>query len=241
MNVRIGAFILLGLISGCDRKSQVTPYTPSQGQADHPTLSAPLDLSGNGAGPTIVVSTGATLPEVLAAKDLRRYIYLRTGALLPLTTTGALPEGDVVLVATDGDSLVSGLGEALGYVNPPGGFLIKSVEQQGRTILVISGSDPAPTLYGAYRFAEHLGVGFGLEGDIIPDAPTTLELSGYDEVAAPLLETRGLLPFHDFPPGPDFWNSDDYLLVTSQMPKLGLNFIGLHTYPRWSSTEEAGL
>ena len=184
---------------------------------------------------------GATLPEVLAAKEVRRYLYLRTGELLPLTSVDTLPAGDVVVVGAQDATLIADLDAEIGYVNPPSGFLIKTLEQEERTVLVISGADADATLYGAYRFAERLGVGFGLEGDIIPDTYIPLELAGHDEVAVPLLETRGLLPFHDFPQGPDFWNTDDYLMVISQMPKLGLNFIGLHTYPRWSSTEEAGL
>lgn len=217
------------------------PYTPAPIDNEDPTLSERQTLPGDELAATIVTPSSATLPEVLAAKEVRRYVYLRTGELLPLTSTDELPEGDVVLVAAQSASLVADLDDVIGYVNPPSGFLIKSVEQEERTVLVITGADPDATLHGAYRFAEHLGVGFGLEGDIIPDARIALELSGHDEVAAPLLETRGLLPFHDFPEGPDFWNTDDYLLVVSQMPKLGLNFIGLHNYPRWGSTEEAGL
>lgn len=244
MAVHPRALIMLALFSGCNQRPEVTPYTPTPVDTEDPTLSdlsEHLDLAGDGAAATIVVPAGATLPEVLAAKEVRRYVYLRTGELLPLTATGVLPQGDVVLVAAEADPLVEDLDESIGYANAPGGFLIKSIEQEARTILVITGSDPDATLHGAYRFAEHLGVSFGLEGDIIPDEPIALELTDYDEVATPLLETRGLLPFHDFPAGPDFWNTDDYLLVVGQMPKLGFNFIGLHTYPRWSTTEEAGL
>lgn len=241
MAVHLGSLIVLALFSGCNQGPGVTPYTPTPVDTEDPTLSEHLDLPGDGAAATIVVPAGATLPEVLAAKEVRRYVYLRTGELLPLTSTGVLPQGDVVLVAAEADPLVEDLDESIGYDNVPGGFLFKSIEQQARTVLVITGSDPDATLHGAYRFAEHLGVSFGLEGDVIPDAPIVLELTGYDEVATPLLGTRGLLPFHDFPAGPDFWNTDDYLLVVGQLPKLGFNFIGLHTYPRWSTTEEAGL
>ena len=241
MTARFVSLVLLVWVAGCDQSPEVTPYTPTPVDIEDPTLSQDLDLPGDEEAATIVVPTGATLPEVQAAKEIRRYVYLRTGVLLWLRSADVLPDGDVVLVAADTDPLVADLDEALGYVNAPGGFLIKSVEQQARTVLVISGADPDATLYGAYRFAEHLGVGFGLEGDVIPDAPIALDLTVHDEAAVPLLETRGLLPFHDFPAGPDFWNTDDYLLVVGQMPKLGLNFIGLHTYPRWGSAEEAGL
>ena len=229
------------LFQGCSNSPELTPYTPESTASEDSTLSDSLTLPGDESLAVIVTPNGATLPEVLAAKEVRRYVYLRTGALLPLTTADTLPDGDVVLVAAQTTSLVADLENVIGYTNPQSGFLIKSVEQQGRAVLVITGADPDATLHGAYRFAEHLGVGFGLEGDIIPDGHIPLDISGHDEVAVPLLETRGLLPFHDFPEGPDFWNTDDYLLVVSQMPKLGLNFIGLHNYPRWSSTEEAGL
>jgi hypothetical protein len=56
--------------------------------------------------------------------------------------------------------------------------------------------------------------------------------------AAPLFAIRGIQPFHDFPEGPDWWNRDDYLAVISQLPKLGMNFIGLHTYPEGSPNAE---
>ena len=47
----------------------------------------------------------------------------------------------------------------------------------------------------------------------------------------PLFNLRGIQPFHDFPEGPDWWNLDDYKAVFSQLPKLRMNFFGLHTYP----------
>ena len=90
----------------------------------------------------------------------------------------------------------------------------------------------------AYRYAEKIGVGFDLAGDAIPDARAEPSLSGFDEVGRPLFETRGIQPFHDFFQGPDFWNTRDYKSVISQLPKLGMNFIGLKTYPRYSAYEE---
>ncbi|MBD3176710.1 MAG: hypothetical protein GF320_16135, partial [Armatimonadia bacterium] len=38
-------------------------------------------------------------------------------------------------------------------------------------------------------------------------------------------------PFHDFPEGPDWWDTPDYRAVIAQLPKLRMNFIGLHCYP----------
>ena len=46
--------------------------------------------------------------EKLAAREVRRYIYLRTGRLLPMMTEpkGALPKGNLILVARKDRALV---------------------------------------------------------------------------------------------------------------------------------------
>ena len=90
----------------------------------------------------------------------------------------------------------------------------------------------------AHDAAEKIGVGFDFAGDAIPDARFELSLSDFDEVGRPLFETRGILPFHDFFQGPDLWNTRDYKSVISQLPKRGMNFIGLKNYPGYSAYEE---
>ena len=98
--------------------------------------------------------------------------------------------------------------------------------------MLIIGGDPIGTLYGAYRFAEHLGVRFYLHGDVVPDEQIPPELPKVDEVGKPLFALRGIQPFHDFPEGPDWWTTDDYKAIIGQLPKLRMNFFGLHTYPQ---------
>ena len=99
-----------------------------------------------------------------------------------------------------------------------------------RTVYIIGGSETS-TLYAAYRFAEKLGVRFYLHGDVIPGEKTPFALPDLDEQASPLFELRGIQPFHDFPEGPDWWSPQDYLAILAQLPKLRMNFFGLHTYP----------
>ena len=57
-----------------------------------------------------------------------------------------------------------------------------------------------------------------------------------DETGKPLFDLRGIQPFHDFPEGPDWWNRDDYKAILGQLPKLGMNFFGLHTYPEGTAS-----
>ena len=184
---------------------------------------------------TIVYPTGGSDQELLAAKEVRRYIYVRTDQKLDLQGVTSLPgSGDLILVANDDNSMVGSLRSLINHTTNPDGFIIKTVSSGGRDILVITGNDSATTLKAAYRYAEHLGVGFGLAGDAIPDAKITLDITGLDEVGEPLFTPCGIQPYHDFPEGPDFWNTDDYMAVISQLPKLGMNFIGIHTYPKWN-------
>jgi hypothetical protein len=191
------------------------------------------------AQPVIQHTRNCTYSEKLAASEIRKYVYQRTDSLLTILESDILPEqGDVILLAKDDHPLVEGLRTSIQDTCSWSGFIIKTIQDEGRNVLVISGFDCQAVLYGAYRFAEHLGVRFDLAGDIIPDAKIELDISGYDEKSKPLLETRGILPFHDFFQGPDTWSTPDYLSVISQLPKLGMNFIGLHTYPTWSNTEE---
>ena len=72
---------------------------------------------------------------------------------------------------------------------------------------------------------------FYLHGDVAPDERMAAELPQVDLTGKPLFALRGMQPFHDFPEGPDWWNADEYKLYLGQLPKMAMNFFGLHTYP----------
>jgi hypothetical protein len=186
----------------------------------------------------IVCADGASPAEKLAAKEIRRYVYLRTGTLLPLASsqtpagslivvctkdrlseTGVLPQADVAKLAAEVRDLA------------PQQYRLKTLKDGDRAVLCVVGGDPIGTLYGAYHLAECLGVRFYLHGDVLPDKQVALETPTLDETGKPLFELRGIQPFHDFPEGPDWWNRDTYMAILGQLPKLRMNFIGLHCYP----------
>lgn len=168
------------------------------------------------AGPAIVPPPSAAFHEQLAAKELARYVYLRTGAF-PAFSAQLPSPGDAIRLSRD-KSLASE------------SFSIKTESRGGHRVWTIAGGSPVAVLYGAYRFIEHLGVRFYLHGDVIPDERLTT-LPTVNETASPLFDTRGIQPFHDFPEGPDWWNRDDYLAYVTQLAKMRMNFLGLHCYP----------
>jgi hypothetical protein len=192
----------------------------------------------------ILTMSDSSWAEQLAAREVRRYLYLRTGLLVPIVSDqNALPAKTSRLVVARKDrpglaGLVSpDVASALAAL-PPQGYWLKTTlpatadgKKPKSKLLLVVGGDDAGTLYAAYRLAEILGVRFYLHGDTIPDERMHWRLPELDEKAAPLFALRGIQPFHDFPEGPDWWNRDDYLAILGQLPKLKMNFFGLHTYP----------
>lgn len=163
---------------------------------------------------TIVCPLNATANAKLAAREVRRYVYLRTGELLPIASDRSDPTNQVIVLKAD---------HTLGAQE----FSLKS---DGRSLTISGGSDVA-LLYGAYAFAEKLGVRFQIDGDVVPDEKIPFAIPKLDETHTPLFKLRGLQPFHDFPEGPDWWTTDDWKSVVAQTTKMRMNFIGLHTYP----------
>ena len=185
----------------------------------------------------VVCDKDASFAEKLASKEVRRYVYLRTGKLLPIVDNlAAQAEGSLIVLGAKGRAAVQAVSTDAKLTQvveglAPEQYVLKTVKLGGRPVLLIAGGDPIGTLYGAYRFAEHLGVRFYMHGDVVPDQQTSLELPALDETRKPLFTHRGIQPFHDFPEGPDWWNRDGYKAILGQLPKMGMNFFGLHTYP----------
>lgn len=182
---------------------------------------------------TVAYPAGAQGPERLAAQELQRYLYLRTGALPPLQALGlqdALPPASILVSSA---AHLAGL-RAAKAAGVPAALTGDSYRLQSltpRQLLIVGGTEVA-VLYGAYKFLESTGIGFALHDDIIPDKQVpTVAVAGFHKTYTPAFALRGLQPFHDFAEGPDWWNEDDYEAIIAQLPKLGMNFIGFHTYP----------
>jgi hypothetical protein len=203
-----------------------------------------VSCSKAGLHPTLVTFTGATYPENAAASELRRYFYLRTGLLPEVQTAASLDEApsNSIVIAEKGSGLLVGLADpaAAARVAELGAqeYLLKTTRHHGKKLVLLVGGDGPGVLYAAYRLAEHLGVRFYLEGDVVPDEKLSAFHLDFDERDRPLFAVRGIQPFHDFPEGPDWWDLDNYKAVLSQLPKLRMNFFGLHTYPEKSPNAE---
>ena len=136
-----------------------------------------------------------------------------------------------------GAGCLGGAGAALGTLRGDGHGIARVRAAHAPAAVVLVGGSDEGVLYSAYAFAERaLGVRFYLSGDVVPDRTVpgrvpagSLEAllaraGGGDGVellsAAPMFETRGLQPFHDFPEGPDWWDADYYTFILDQVRAL---------------------
>jgi hypothetical protein len=177
----------------------------------------------------IISPADATPLERLAAREVRRYVYLRTGDLLPNRDTRG-PGTSILVGRSDRLIVLDVLPSSEAPLNDQEYSITSVARGDDRLVCVTGGSDVA-VLYAAYRFAELLGVRFYLHGDVVPDDRGRFTLPSVNERGAPRFALRGIQPFHDFAEGPDWWGVDTYKAIIGQLPKLGMNFIGLHTYP----------
>lgn len=161
-----------------------------------------------------------------SAKEIQKYIYVRTKLLIPIQP-GRTEHPFSEAIVLRGDNRLS-----------EEEYLIERI---GDNLYINGGSDKA-VLYGVYSYAEYLGVRFALHGDVIPDEPFGGSLLSCEKKKGkPLFALRGLLPFHDFPEGPDLWNEDMYKSCMTQMVKMKMNFFSLHTYPHVEPNVWVGL
>ena len=104
------------------------------------------------------LGANASAIEWFAANEIRRYVYLRTGKLLPVKRGPIV--SPCVRVSCKDVKFCGDLGNDLG----PQQFTLKTGTAGSQRTWWIVGGDEIGTLYGAYRFAEKLGVRFGLDG-----------------------------------------------------------------------------
>ena len=113
----------------------------------------------------------------------------------------------------------------------------------GRETVLRAGSDQA-LLHGVFDLLERQGMIFGIDGCLAPiDAPRGWTVPKEGEVwrPAPLLATRGLLPWPDFLNCISVYNQEDFRAYFAAMLRMRLNMFGMHVYTDTEQPTEAYL
>lgn len=173
----------------------------------------------------IVTEKGMDLLTGLAAKELRRYLYV-LGLELPLIVNKMPDSGNAIIAACKGSSLLESYGHVLDYTDLGEEGYILYGSGTGKDPVILTGNTEISVLYAAYHFLELLGIRFYLHGDTIPEEDCAVDIWNrkINIREIPIFKERGIHPFHDFPEGPDWWNKDDYYAILTQLPKMRANF-----------------
>lgn len=174
----------------------------------------------------IVVGESPGASDRHMAEELQRYVRLLSGAELPIVAPAAAPAGKrLIVVGGPASNPLSADAARRGLCRFEGlkaeGFIIKSVDLDGRPVLIVGGNDDAGTMYGIYDLVERLGVVFQLSGDVIPERKPDLAMPDADVRSEPFLAHRGLLAEHGF--GSWYMGIQDYDRLLDQMAKMKFN------------------
>lgn len=131
------------------------------------------------------------------AGEVQRYVRQLSGAELPIATADALPPHKTLILL--GGPAINPLAAAAERKQlakfaglKPDGFVIRTIELDGRQAVLAGGNDETATMYAAYELLERLGIVFQLTNDIIPQQKPELPLPTLDVRMEPALKHRGM-------------------------------------------------
>lgn len=183
-------------------------------------------VTAHSAPATIVTGSKPSPLEMLAARELQKYLHGMTGRRLPIATSA---DGDAFAVGTPASNpLVRRLGAKTSDLGDQG-YLLRTVRDGKRKVLIVTGNTPNAVMYGVYSLLEEYGCGFYLGGDAIP-SPKPFAMPDLNVSREPVFKVRGVLPWYNFFNSPTAWDYEDYVWFFDQLAKAKNNFIGFHAY-----------
>jgi hypothetical protein len=186
---------------------------------------------------TIVVQESAGNLYRHSATELQKYIGELTGVRPNIgepTGIRDLPKDQVLILVggPEANPLVK-RAVAAGQIDfrglKPEGFLLKTIEVEGRPALVIGGNDEAGTLYGAYDWLERQGIVFQISNDIIPNHRDSLLLNRLDVRSEPAFSQRGFGIASCYETR-SIWSYADIAKSIDQMARMKFNFLIWHLF-----------
>ncbi|MAT14501.1 MAG: hypothetical protein CMJ46_04440, partial [Planctomyces sp.] len=111
------------------------------------------------------------------------------------------------------------------------GHLVKSIDVDGNSGLLIAGGSPVATLWAVYEFGYQNGVRYLLQSDIYPETPKEFTLTGYDVKLEPDLQTRGFRLGGTYPDSFISWNAAQCKSLIAQLAKLKFTHIEVRVEP----------
>lgn len=180
----------------------------------------------------IVVGKGSDPFYRWVAGEVQRYVKDLTGAELQVVSSDAIPtDKPLLLIGGPKANPLTAAAEQTRGLNfstlKPEGYIVQTIEHEGRSSIVIGGNDEASTMYAAYAFLEGLGVAFQITGDLIPQRRPDLNLPAATVRNEPEIKNRGLHMRHFVMP---WMGLVDFRRMIDQMAKLKFNYLEFYWY-----------
>ena len=164
---------------------------------------------------TIVCRPDAPANVKLAAKEIRRYVYLRTGELLQTKSAPSDRSDRTIRLVMDSSLAASKLPPEVRRQHAH--HFRRQRYRRALRRLCLRGETRRAVLP-----ARRCGSGRADSRSPFPDL---------DETRQPLFALRGVNPWGSHPFGFDAWGADDYKAIFTQLAKMRMNFLGIHCYP----------
>ena len=161
-----------------------------------PTLLAAGSGSGGIQSPaqpneiSIIIAEDAHRLEKLGASELRSYLKRLYGADVELRSQMPPGNGSVFLIGSPGTNAVLEKWLPEWPQLSDQGLLLRRVQLEGRSAVVVGGGSPLATLWSVYELLEKLGVRYLLWGDLLPEGSGEFQLPDIDELKEPLFRAR---------------------------------------------------
>jgi len=175
----------------------------------------------------IVIGKESSASDRFVAEELQDYLQKLSQAELRIVTDDQLPVGHPLIVLGGPQvNPLSAQAEKRQLVSFSGlkadGYILKTIELDGRPAVVAGGNDETGTMYAAYELLERLGIVFQITGDVIPEQKPDLSLPELDMRTEPMARYRGFLEMHAWN---FFMGLQDYRRLIDQMAKLKFNYL----------------
>lgn len=192
-----------------------------------------LPLSGLAEGPSVVILQSPEAPDLekVAAEELSGILEKLFDADV---STRAEPSGEdqnIILLGNKetnpaieevaGDAWPSDLGEQ--------DHLLRSLDRDGRNVLLVGGGSPIATLWATYELGHHFGMRYTLHEDFLPVEMPQFTLTGIDIILRPNVEKRAWRILEPGLAGMESWGLESHRKLLRQLRKLKFNWLASTT------------
>lgn len=187
--------------------------------------------TANLALPSVVVRRGASKLELFAARELCRYLQELFGIKVRPATTLSPKSTAVFLVASlAGDSPAREACPDLPEDLDEQAIVLQKAIYQEKPVFVVGGGSAPAVLWAVYELAEHWGVCFLIDRDVLPEGGRRFRVPGLKISKVPQFRVRAHPTIQDLVASGECWGFEHFRVMIDQLAKLKFNRLCICTY-----------